>query len=223
MPKVCMIWGPSGIITMKSMMMVNCVSASSHSRRRSRWGASVGMGAGGIGEKACCFSGWPATCGLVILESGNISYDTFSCVAFHPFVQDLRAIVVIMCHCRNIDGLDSPAAAGLPTGGHPDVRPHRPSPEVRHSGHRPRSPTQVCARFFDGMRWPQRLVAACETQFFGNAAPRACCALSWSLAGADSEDWLAVERRNSVFSPTASLFRGLAGEGRLAFLHCCAW
>src|SRR6266702_8009912 len=31
----CMICGPSGIITMKSMMIVNCVSASSHSRRRS--------------------------------------------------------------------------------------------------------------------------------------------------------------------------------------------
>ncbi len=44
MPKVCMIWGPSGIITMKSMMMVNWVSASSHSRRRSCWGARVGMG-----------------------------------------------------------------------------------------------------------------------------------------------------------------------------------
>ncbi len=54
-------------------------------------------------------------------------------------------------------------------------------------------------------------------------APCAGSALSWPLAGADSEDWLAAERRNSVFSPAASLFRGRAGEGRRAFLHCCAW
>lgn len=36
--------------------------------------------------------------------------------------------------CRKIDGLDSPADAGLPTGGHPDVRPHRAFPR-RIAGH----------------------------------------------------------------------------------------
>ena len=38
--KASMICGPSGIITMKSMIRVNCVSASSHKRLRSRGGSS---------------------------------------------------------------------------------------------------------------------------------------------------------------------------------------
>src|SRR5258707_8237142 len=44
MTNACMICGPSGIITMKSMMIVNWVSASSHSSPRSRVGFNAYIG-----------------------------------------------------------------------------------------------------------------------------------------------------------------------------------